>query len=35
MLEGSIKGEVVRFSTASNTPSLKQMPIAVDPNCNA
>lgn len=27
------KGDVTRFSTASTTPSLVLMPMAVDPNC--
>ena len=32
MLAASIKGEVILFSTASTTPSLVWMPIAVDPS---
>ena len=33
MLEGSISGDVTRFSTASTTPSAVWMPMAVEPNC--
>lgn len=32
MLDGSINGEVTLFSTASTTPSLVCIPMAVDPN---
>lgn len=33
MLLGSIRGEVILFSTARHTPSDVWMPMAVDPNC--
>jgi hypothetical protein len=33
MDEGSINGDVSRFSTVSTTPSLVWIPIAVLPNC--
>jgi hypothetical protein len=32
MLEGSIRGDVILFSTAITTPSEVLIPIAVDPN---
>ena len=32
MVVGSISGEVMRFSTASTTPSEVWMPIAVEPS---
>ena len=32
---GSIKGEVIRFSTANTTPSAVWMPMAVEPSLMA
>ena len=34
MDEGSINGDVIRFSTANTMPSEVFRPIAVDPSCN-
>ena len=34
ILEGSMSGDVTRFSTANTTPSDVCMPIAVDPSCS-
>lgn len=32
MLDGTMRGDVIRFSTASSTPSRAWMPIAVEPS---